>query len=347
MVNHYSAEHGRIINGDSSHVISSEIQENSLDLIFTSPPFGLIREKAYGNVQADDYLDWFRSYAEDFFKILKNSGSLVIDIGGVWNKGKPTRHLYHFELLIMLCKEFKFHLAQDLYWWNPAKLPTPAEWVTIRRIRLKDAINQIWWLSKSPWPKASNTRVLQPYSDSMRGLFKNGYKPNMRPSGHDISDSFGTDNSAAIPPNLLAIANTESNSPYMRYCRDKSIKPHPARFPLELPEFFIRMLTDEGDSVLDPFAGSCTTGEICEKLKRKWICIELESSYIDGAKGRFDPEYTKNSISSKGTHSNSKLVKDKNYFKLPKVGVLWDSKTKGKLPKDGGKLNRKIKQEGK
>lgn len=297
----------------------------------------MVREKEYGNVPADQYTDWFRPYAKQFHRILKNSGSLVIDIGGVWNKGKPTRHLYDIELLLMLCKEYKFHLAQDFYWWNPSKLPTPAEWVTVRRIRVKDAINKVWWLSKSPWPKANNKRVLQPYSDSMKDLFQKGYKPSLRPSGHDISDKFSIDNGAAIPPNLLAIANTESNSSYLRYCRDKDLKPHPARYPLELPEFFIRMLTDEDDHVLDPFAGSCVTGEICERLKRRWTCVELQTSYLEGAMGRFDTNYTPaNGNKFSSNNYNSKSPKDSSFYKVPRVGLLWNGGTKGELAKNGG-----------
>ena len=342
----HTTEYGRIFNGDSYHFVSG-IRNSSVDLIVTSPPFGLVREKEYGNVPADEYLDWFRPYATQFHRVLKKSGSLVIDIGGVWNKGKPTRHLYHFELLIMLCKEYDFHLAQDFYWWNPAKLPTPAEWVTVRRIRVKDAVNKVWWLSKSPWPKASNKRVLQPYSDSMRELLRNGYKPNLRPSGHDISDRFRIDNSAAIPPNLLAIANTESNSPYLRYCRDKGLRPHPARFPSELPEFFVRMLTDEGDTVLDPFAGSCATGEICERLRRNWTCIELRTDYLESALGRFDPEYTSsNGRGTVGSCANSKALKESDYYKLPKAGVLWKDTTEGTLARTGGRRRKKKKKSG-
>ena len=337
----HSTDYGRIFNGDSYQFISG-LRKNSVDLIVTSPPFGLVREKEYGNVPADEYLDWFRPYATQFHRILKQSGSLVIDIGGVWKKGEPTRHLYHFELLIMLCKEYDFHLAQDFYWWNPAKLPTPAEWVTVRRIRVKDAVNKVWWLSKSPWPKACNKRVLQPYSASMRALLKNGYKPNLRPSGHDISDKFSTNNGAAIPPNLLAIANTESNSPYLRYCRQRGLKPHPARFPLELPEFFVRMLTDEGDSVLDPFAGSCATGEICERLKRKWTCVELRTDYLEGALGRFDPDCAAlDSGLTKGIRASPKPLDDSDYYRLPRVGVLWDGATEGTLAKSGGKRRKK------
>jgi DNA modification methylase len=192
---------GRILLGDSLGMFREEIEPGSVDLIMTSPPFGLVRKKDYGNADADDYLEWFRPFAAAFHKALKSQGSLVIDIGGSWVSGQPTRSLYHYELLIMLCKEFGFHLAQEFFWWNPARLPTPAEWVTVRRIRVKDAVNCIWWLSPTPWPKASNRRVLQPYSESMKVLLAKGYKPMLRPSGHDISDCFGTENGAAIQPN--------------------------------------------------------------------------------------------------------------------------------------------------
>ena len=337
---YHTTKYGKVFKGDS-HQFTSGLKCDSFDLIVTSPPFGLVREKEYGNESADKYLDWFRPYAAQFHRVLKKSGSLVIDIGGVWNKGEPTRHLYHFELLIMLCKEFGFHLAQDFYWWNPAKLPTPAEWVAVRRIRVKDAVNKVWWLSKTPWPKASNRRVLQPYSDSMCHLLKNGYKPNLRPSGHDISSKFDIDNGAAIPPNLLAIANTESSSPYLRYCRDKGIKPHPARFPVELPEFFVRMLTDEEDSVLDPFAGSCVTGEVCERLKRRWTCVELSVEYLKGALGRFDKKYIVRSFDDKD--DDLQKIKDDDFYRLPRAGILWGDQTRGRLLKSGGKRRRKTK----
>ena len=224
-------------------------------------------EKDYGNVAANEYLVWFKPFGTQIHRILKDNGSLVLDIGGAWAPGTPTRSLYHFKLLVMLCEECGFHLAQDFYWWNPSKLPTPAEWVTVRRIRVKDAINTVWWLSKTPWPKASNRRVLQPYSPSMETLLANGYKAKKRPSGHDISEKFSTNNGAAIPPNLIALPNTESNGAYQRYCEEHGFDPHPARYPADLPEYFIRMLTDPGDLVIDPFAGSCVTGEVAERLR--------------------------------------------------------------------------------
>lgn len=282
----FTTDLGSIFHQDSVDLMSA-MPDESVNLIMTSPPFGLIRQKSYGNVESDDYLDWFRQFAVHFKRILKDNGSLVIDIGGAWVKGQPTRSLYHYELMIMLCKEYGFHLAQEFFWWNPAKLPTPAEWVTIRRLRVKDGVNCVWWLSKKPWPKANNRRVLVPYSQSMRGLIQNGAPAKKRPSGHNVSDNFQVDNGAAIPSNLIAIANTESNSHYLLKCKAADIKPHPARFPSALPEYFIRMLTDKDDLVFDPFGGSCVTGEASERLGRRWVCAELDSLYVDGAKLRF------------------------------------------------------------
>ena len=177
-----TTQRGKIFLGDSLELLRGRVADASVDLIMTSPPFGLVRKKDYGNVDAHEYVEWFKQFGREFHRVLKESGSLVIDIGGAWISGQPTRSLYHYELLLMLCKELGFHLAQELYWWNPARLPTPAEWVTVRRIRVKDAINCVWWLSKTPWPKASNRRVLVPYSPAMENLLKVGYKAKLRHS---------------------------------------------------------------------------------------------------------------------------------------------------------------------
>lgn len=327
---------GRIVHGDSLRVLASEVDAGSVDLIMTSPPFGLVRKKKYGNADAQDYLDWFRPFAASFKRALKDSGSLVIDIGGAWIPGQPTRSLYHFKLLIMLCEEYGFHLAQEFYWWNPAKLPTPAEWVTVRRIRVKDAVNTVWWLSPTPWPKATNTRVLQPYSASMRNLIANGYKAKKRPSGHDISTKFSNDNGASIPPNLIALANTDSNGNYQTYCKEHGIEPHPARYPAELPEYFVRMLTDENDFVVDPFGGSCVTGEVCERLRRRWLCSELDEEYLRGALGRFERPTT-----PREPWAPSKQP-DAPGYRVARPDVLWNGVPGGKIAGDGGKTRRLV-----
>ncbi len=313
---------------DSMKLMKQEMVDQSVDLIVTSPPFGLVRKKEYGNADADEYVEWFRPFANEFRRILKPHGSLVIDIGSAWKPGHATKSLYQYELLIMLCKEFNFNLAQEFFWWNPSRLPTPAEWVNIRRIRVKDAVNLIFWLSPSPWPKASNRRIQMPYSDSMKALVANGYTAKKRPSGHDISEKFSKDNGAAIPPNLLAVANTESNSRYLRYCEEHNISPHPARFPTLIPEFFVRFLTDVNDLVFDPFAGSCSTGEVAERLNRQWICSEIEEVYLLGAQGRFLGPQTRQPYKA--------TSKEKAHYKIPRPGLLWDDAPEEPLPPDGG-----------
>jgi site-specific DNA-methyltransferase (cytosine-N4-specific) len=155
MQTYHKTKRGQIVLGDSLEYMAT-LKPSSVDLIVTSPPFGLVRKKSYGNVGSHEYVDWFKPFGEQFKRLLKPSGSLVIDIGGAWIPGQPTRSLYHFELAIMLCREFGFYLAQEFFWWNPSKLPSPAEWVTVRRIRVKDAVNVVWWFSVTPWRRLNN-----------------------------------------------------------------------------------------------------------------------------------------------------------------------------------------------
>lgn len=284
---YYRTNLGAAYHGDSKSLLRL-LPSKSINLIMTSPPFALRRKKEYGNVDAKDYVAWFMPFAEEFKRVLTPDGSLVVHIGGGWLQGKPQKTLYQFELLLALAKEFVF--IQDFYWYNPAKLPAPAEWVTVRRLRVKDSVDPIWWFGKTDKPKADNRRVLKPYSESMLQLFENGYKAKLRPSGHKISTKFNRRHRGAIPPNLLSVSNTDSNSSYLRLCRKLGIKQNPARYPPALPEFFIKFLTDEGAVILDPFGGSNTTGAVAEKLNRRWLCFDIEEEYLKGSMFRFDPE---------------------------------------------------------
>ncbi|MDD2773671.1 MAG: site-specific DNA-methyltransferase [Elusimicrobiales bacterium] len=284
----YRTSFGSAYLGDSLKYVT-QIEDESVDLILTSPPFALKRKKEYGNADEDKYVDWFMSFATHLHRILKPTGSFVLDLGGSYMPGFPVRSIYQFELLVRLVRDAGFYLAQEFYHYNPARLPAPAEWVNVRRIRVKDSVNVVWWLSKSQAPKADNRQVLRPYSDSMKSLLKKGYKPALRPSGHDISDKFSKDNGGAIPPNLLELSNTDSNSSYQKMCRSHDIKVHPARFPPAFAEFFIKFLTEEGDLIYDMFGGSNTTGYVAETLRRRWLVSELSREYLEGSTFRFDP----------------------------------------------------------
>jgi DNA modification methylase len=283
--------------GDSRDVLRS-IAPSSVNLVFTSPPYALHFKKEYGNVHKDDYVEWFLSFAREIFRILRDDGSFVLNIGGSYNKGIPTRSTYHFKVLLALTEEVQFHLAQEFFWYNPAKMPMPAEWVTVRRIRVKDSVEYVWWFSKTPYPKANNRRVLKPYSADMIRLNKRGVRATVRPSGHNITSDFSKlDAGGSIPPNVFEDAepsdfikagNNSANDQYTTRCKEAGIKIHPARFPRALPDFFVKMLTDEGDIVVDPFGGSNTTGMVAESLGRRWIAIDDVKEYLEASKLRFD-----------------------------------------------------------
>lgn len=285
----YKTSMGASFVGDSRELLA-QLEDNSVDLVMTSPPFALQRQKEYGNLDQHDYIDWFLGFASLVHKKLKPDGSFVVDFGGAYMKGVPVRSLYNFRVLIRMVDELGFFLAEDFYWFNPSKLPSPIEWVNKRKLRVKDSVNTVWWFSKTEWPKADVTKVLAPYSQRMKKLIEDPekfYKPMVRPSGHDIGMGFAKDNGGAIPPNLLQIPNTESNGAYISGCKAVGNKAHPARFPAKLPEFFIKMLTNRDDLVVDIFGGSNTTGRVAEAEGRRWYSFELDRDYVALSAFRF------------------------------------------------------------
>jgi len=285
----YTTKFGSAYVGDSIELLDY-LEPSSINLVVTSPPFALQRQKSYGNLDQDSYVDWLLAFCEKIYRALTPDGSFVLDLGGAYQSRKPIRSLYNYRLLIRLCDDLNFRLAEEFFWYNSAKLPSPIEWVNKRKIRVKDAVNTVWWLSKTDMPKADVTQILVPYSERMRKLHENPekyYRPKQRPSGHDISRGFANNNGGAIPSNLLQIPNTESNSQYIQLCKLVKTSVHPARFPQKLPAFFIKFLTNAGDTVLDPFAGSNTTGAAAELAERCWIAFEQDKSYLAASAFRF------------------------------------------------------------
>lgn len=287
----YSTDYGMCSVGDSLSLLDT-VPDDSVNLVMTSPPFALLRQKSYGNKEQGEYVDWLCEFGEKVFRKLRDDGSFVLDLGGAYNRGVPTYSLYQFRVLLKLCDEIGFKLAQPFYWHNPSALPAPIEWVNKRKIRAKNSTNTVWWLSKTDNPKADVRNVLVPYSSRMEHLIEHidEFVPEegtMRPSGHSMGKSSWKDNGGAIPANMLQYPNSESNSQYLRYCKAVGVKGHPARFPLALPEFFIKLTTDPGDLVLDIFAGSNTTGQAAESLHRHWVSFELSQEFVATSAFRF------------------------------------------------------------
>ncbi len=308
----YQTDKGKIIEGNSIELLSGVMKEelrDKVNLIITSPPFPLNNKKQYGNEKGEDYLKWFIDMAPIFSDLLTDDGSLVIEIGNAWEPERPVQSLLHLECLFGMVKnpDANLRLIQEFICYNPSKLPSPAQWVTVNRLRTVDSYTHVWWLAKNDFPKADNSKVLRPYSKSMLGLLKKQkYNAGKRPSEHNISEKgFLKDNGGSIahnffemeqvdvnrvvrlPHSVLSFSNTTSNDYFLKSCREQNIIPHPARMSGGLVNFFIQFLTDENDLVLDPFSGSNTSGYCAEKLNRNWISFEIMEAYIKQAIIRF------------------------------------------------------------
>ena len=300
----YKTMRGAMYRGFAEDVLrSTQVKKyrGKVQLILTSPPFPLNRKKKYGNRQGDEYVEWLAAFAPLFREFLTENGSIVVEMGNAWEPGEPTMSTLALEALLSFLRTGDLKLCQQFICYNPARLPTPAQWVNVDRIRLKDSYTHVWWMaswwfSKTEWPKANVSNVLTEYSARMRKLLEDPegfYSAKKRPSGHDISMAFGTDNGGAIPSNVLTFSNTLSNDPYLSYCKERSLTVHPARMPIGLAAFFIKFLTVPRNLVLDPFAGSNITGAAAESLKRRWVAIEPNDDYVQGSRGRFSRRFTR------------------------------------------------------
>lgn len=302
----YSTSKGTMIQAKIESALEHEYLSSlkgKVNLIITSPPFPLVRKKSYGNETGEAYLRWLTALAKPLSDLLTDDGSIVIEIGNAWEPGVPVMSTLPLEALIAFKKSAGLHLCQHVICHNPARLPSPAMWVNVKRVRLKDSFTHVWWLSKSENPKADNREVLKPYSRDMKKLLSSQkYNSGQRPSGHKISETgflknnggaiganvLEFDNEQALPESLLKFTGTSWDATYRNYCERFNIPAHPARMQALLAAFFTKFLTEPGDMVFDPFAGSNTTGYVAQTLDRNWIGVEASPDYVQGSRGRFD-----------------------------------------------------------
>lgn len=288
----YRTENGICINEKCEIVLEKYVRQNyggKVQLVFTSPPFPLNRAKRYGNLEGEEYKEWLCGVGNQLKSLITPTGSIVIEIGNAWNSGEPTFSTLSMETLLEFKNRCGLYLCQEFIYYNPARLPGPIEWVNKKRVRVKDSFTRIWWLSTTPYPYADNRNVLEEYSKQMNKLLVSGkYNSGKRPSEHTISETaFSINNGGSIPSNVIIAPNTDSKCKYLEKCKKNGLPIHPARMPHQIPEFFIKMLTQSQDIVLDCFAGSNTTGFCAEKLDRRWISIEANKDYYKGSKYRF------------------------------------------------------------
>ncbi len=309
----YKTKLGYLMQGDSLSLIKQKLgkaYKGKIQLIITSPPFPLNKKKKYGNLQNEEYKQWFIGLGQILQDLLKEDGSLVIELGNSWQHQRPVQSTLHLEILLGLLQSPSndLRLIQEFICYNPSRLPSPAPWVTVNRIRTIDSYTHVWWLAKSDYPKADNRKILRPYSKSMQQLLKRqSFNAGPRPSGHKISptgflkkqqgsimpnflelEAIDTDKDHRLPNNVLSCGNSISNGKFLKRCRENQIQPHPARMSAKLVNLFIEFLTDTDDLVFDPFAGSNTTGYCAERKKRQWLAIEINKEYCGQSRLRFD-----------------------------------------------------------
>lgn len=304
---------GRYYTGKSEEVLKTKPfhkLQGKVNLIFTSPPFPLNNKKSYGNMIGKEYQDWFASLAPLFAEMIADDGSIVIELGNSWESSRPVQSLLPLKCLLDFVSQENtgLRLIQEFVCYNPSRLPSPAAWVTVNRIRTVDSYTRLWWIAKSDFPKADNSRVLRPYSKHMKRLLSTGkYNGGKRPSEHNIGqksflkncggsishnlfelENIDPDRDVRLPTNAFSLSNSNSNDFYSKTCKERGIIPHPARMPIGLAKFFIEFLTEPEDIVLDPFAGSNITGFSAALLNRKWFAIDAEEKYVEHSKIRFE-----------------------------------------------------------
>jgi site-specific DNA-methyltransferase (cytosine-N4-specific) len=286
----YESDRG-IVLWSEVEAVEGLIEPKSISLLLTSPPYDIQTAKQYGGRRGREYEEWLVERAAAWKTLLAEDGSIMLNLGDTWLPNTPALSLYQERILIRLVDELGYSLNQRLAWHNPAKLPAPAAFVTVKRIRVTPALENIYWLSLSPERSyANNANVLRPYSEAMKRTLAAGQtNVGERPSGYTMNEkSFAIDNGGSIPHNLISASNTRSNDPYSAACREQNLPIHPARFPEELARFCIGLTTERDDIVWDPFGGSLTTFATAIAMGRRAISNDRIREYLHGGLARLD-----------------------------------------------------------
>lgn len=245
-----------------------EIPDNSVDLIFTSPPYAEKRKNVYGSIHEDEYIKWFLPIAKELKRVLKPTGSLFINIKAHSKNGE--RSLYVFDLILALKRDLGFYFIDELCW---VKMPFPG----VYQNKFKNSFEPIFHLSSGVPTKITFNPLAcgTPLKES--SLKRANRKCNDTPNSGSkmvIHDRKSTANIEIVrPSNVLQINNVINQHDYR--------KAHAASFPDKLVEFFVLSYSNKGDTVLDPFAGSGTVGKISKKFNRSFILIDNKLEYYN------------------------------------------------------------------
>ena len=264
-----------ILQGDSAEVLKT-LPDNSIDLIVTSPPYADQRKSTYGGIAPDKYVEWFLPISEQLLRVLKLTGTFVLSIKEKVVDGE--RSTYVMELILAMRKQ-GWLWTEEFIWHK--KNSYPGKWPN----RFRDAWERLLQFNKSKKFAMYQEEVMVPMGDWAKSRLKNLSDTDKRRDNSKVGSGFGKnisnwiDREKAYPTNVLHLA-TECNN-----------KKHSAAFPEELPEWFIKLFTKEGDMVLDPFAGSGTTLFVAERMGRSAIGIEIMEDYYKMIKNQLEEPY--------------------------------------------------------
>ena len=255
----------RILLGDCLEVMA-KLPDNSVDLVVTSPPYADARAHTYGGVKPDEYVEWFAPRAEQIHRILKPTGSFVLNIKEKAIDGE--RSMYVLDLITHLKKEVEYLWVEEYIWHKTTSMP--GKW----KYRFRDAWERIVHFAKTKDLKMNQKAVMQPVSDWTQRRLANMSENDLTRQNSSTNPKTGRRISAWVDRDKVYPSNVLHRAPV---CHNTG---HSAAFPDWLPEFFIQLFTDPGDVVLDPFSGSGTTFRVAQTLDRVGVGIEIKEEYV-------------------------------------------------------------------
>ncbi|MHB1276383.1 MAG: DNA-methyltransferase [Candidatus Humimicrobiaceae bacterium] len=257
-----------IICGDCEDILK-KYPDNYFDLIVTSPPYADSREKTYGGIKPENYVKWFLPKSDEFFRVLKNTGTFILNIKERVVNGE--RHTYVIELVLEMKKQ-GWLWTEEFIWYK--KNCYPGKWPN----RFRDSWERCLQFNKSKKFNMYQENVMVPIGEWSKSRLKNLSVVDRLRNESKTKSGFGknisnwVERESVFPTNVLHLAT------------ECSFKDHSAPFPVELPEWFIKLFSQEGDLILDPFAGSGTTAIAAAKLGRNYLGIEILEEYCKIAK---------------------------------------------------------------
>lgn len=288
----FSTKLGVAIIGYSESVFAK--LNEPIHLILTSPPYPLARSRKYGNFSEPEYVEWICNTLEPVVKNLVDGGILTLNISNdIFMKKSAARSLYRERLVLALYDKLGLFKMDEIPWINLSKPPGPFQYASKRRVQLNVGWEPIYYFTNNPDKViADNRRVLQPHSKEHLKLIENGgaKKAAVKSDGayRIYAGSYSNKTDGKIPKNII-VAGTAcaENRRYKRDAEELGFKSHGAMMPAKVVEPLIMLFTNEGELVVDPFAGSIRTGRTAEKLGRRWVCIDPVVDYVMGGATRF------------------------------------------------------------